>query len=611
MDIILQTPIIVYFFSYIYNLRLPAKKNNIAELSDNARSVLKSRYLRSGEHGMPDETPHQMFQRVAKAVAQAELSWSTVDQSEVWERRFLETMEQLDFLPNSPTLMNAGTPLPQLSACFVLPIADHLEDIFSSLKLAALIQQSGGGTGFNFSQLRPKDDALKHSQGTASGPVSFMKIFDAATENVKQGGKRRGANMGILNIDHPDVEEFITCKRIEGNLRNFNISIGVSDAFMYALQQGDDWKLIHPNSHQTVRTVKAKDLWHLIAENAWTSGDPGVIFLDTINASNPTPAIGKIDSTNPCGEVPLLPYESCNLGSINLSRFVQFKGVHNRSLDWQALAQTIAIATRFLDNVITVNHYLSPEIKEMAEGNRKIGLGVMGWAESLSMLEIPYESAEAVQLAERLMKFISQKSLETSVGLSKERGTFKYWKKSIYYPDVPVRNATRTSIAPTGTISIIAGTSSSIEPFFALAYQRMHVLQDETLQEINRSLLRFLSANKLETKDILSAIMQTGTLENLAGVPRRVKNIFKTALEIQPSWHLKHQVAFQKFTDNAVSKTINLNREASREDVDLIYRSAWQEKLKGITIFRNNTRKNQVLQQGIKRNMTGCKVCIA
>ncbi len=341
-----------------------------------------------------------------------------------------------------------------------------------------------------------------------------------------------------------------------------------------------------------------------------TSGDPGVIFLDTINASNPTPSVGKIDSTNPCGEVPLLPYESCNLGSINLSRFVQREKSHNRSFDWQGLARTIAIAIRFLDDVITVNHYLAPEFKEMAEGNRKIGLGVMGWAESLSLLEIPYESVEAVQLAERLMKFISQKSLETSVGLSKERGTFKNWKKSIYYPDVPVRNATRTSIAPTGTISIIAGTSSSIEPFFALAYQRMHVLQDETLQEINKSLLRFLSANKLETKDILSSIMQTGTLENLAGVPRHVKSIFKTALEIQPSWHLQHQIAFQKFTDNAVSKTINLTREASREDVNIIYQRAWKEKLKGITIFRNNARKEQVLQQGIKRSMKGCKVCI-
>ena len=585
--------------------------DHMTQLSDNAIRVLQSRYLKRGDHGKPGETPQQLFQRVAKTVAQAELRWSKADQALKWERSFFETMDQLLFLPNSPTLMNAGTPSNQLSACFVLPVEDHLEDIFSTLKLAALIQQSGGGTGFNFSHLRPKDDVLNRTQGTASGPVSFMKIFDAATEHVKQGGKRRGANMGILNIDHPDIEEFINCKRAEGELKNFNISIGISDAFMQAIEHEKDWQLIHPNSHQTVRTINAKNLWNRIVDSAWTSGDPGLIFLDTINSANPTPELGRIESTNPCGEVPLLPYESCNLGSINLSKFILDENKSGIYLDWLHLEQIINIAVRFLDDVIEVNHYLSPEIEEIVQGNRKIGLGVMGWAETLSILEIPYESEEAVQLAERVMKFVADKSLESSMMLAKERGTFRNWKKSVYYPDTPLRNATRTSIAPTGTISIIADTSSSIEPFFALAYQRKHVLQDETLEEINKSLLRFITIHKLEKSEIIKAIKETGTLAKISTLRREVKNIFKTALEIQSSWHLKHQAAFQKYTDNAVSKTINLPQESTAEDIDLIYRQAWKQKLKGITIFRNNSREKQVMQQGITTDLKGCKVCIA
>jgi ribonucleoside-diphosphate reductase alpha chain len=580
------------------------------QLSDNALRVLHSRYLKRDEYGKPDETPQQMFQRVAKAVAQAELNWAVADEALKWEKSFFEIMDQLLFLPNSPTLMNAGTSSGQLSACFVLPVEDHLEDIFNTLKLAALIQQSGGGTGFNFSHLRPKNDVLNRTQGTASGPVSFMKIFDAATEHVKQGGKRRGANMGILNIDHPDIEEFINCKRVEGTLKNFNISIGISDAFMLAVEQDKNWSLIHPNTHQVMSTTKAKTLWNLIIDSAWTSGDPGLLFLDTINSANPTPSTGKIESTNPCGEVPLLPYESCNLGSINLSKFILENNNTEVSLDWASLERTVAVAVRFLDDVIEVNHYLAPEIKEIALGNRKIGLGVMGWAETLSILEIPYESEKAVQLGEKAMKFIADISLETSKVLAKERGTFKNWKESIYYPDIPVRNATRTSIAPTGTISIIADTSSSIEPFFALAYQRKHVLQDETLQEINKSLLRFLTIHKLEKSDITKTIMETGTLGKIDALPDEVKNIFKTALEIQPLWHLKHQAAFQKFTDNAVSKTINLPQDSTQADISQIYRDAWNQKLKGITIFRYNSREKQVMQQGITSDLKGCKVCI-
>lgn len=587
-----------------------SKPHHRTELSDNALRVLQSRYLKKGAEGKADETPQQMFQRVAKAVSQAELNWSDANEAMKWERSFFEIMDQLFFLPNSPTLMNAGSSLNQLSACFVLPIEDHLEDIFNTLKLAALIQQSGGGTGFNFSHLRPKNDVLNRTQGTASGPVSFMKIFDTATEHVKQGGKRRGANMGILNIDHPDIEEFIRCKRTEGNLKNFNISIGISDAFMHAVEDDTDWQLLHPNTHKIVTTIKAKKLWNLIVESAWTSGDPGLIFLDTINSSNPTPSVGRIESTNPCGEVPLLPYESCNLGSINLSKFVLEEDNSEVHLDWVKLENVIAIAVRFLDDIIEVNHYLSPETKEIALGNRKIGLGLMGWAETLSLLEIPYESEEAVQLAEQVMKFIADKSLETSKMLAKERGTFSNWKKSIYYPNNPLRNATRTSIAPTGTISIIADTSPSIEPFFALAFQRKHVLQDETLPEINKSLLRFLNLHKVEKSNIMKVIMETGTLGKVSALPGKLKEIFKTALEIKPVWHMKHQAAFQKFTDNAVSKTINLPEDSTQAEISRIYRDAWKQKLKGITIFRYQSRETQVMNQGITSDLKGCKVCI-
>lgn len=581
---------------------------NPIQLSDNAIKVLESRYLRKDERGNVSETPDQMFQRVAKAISRAELAWGKPEQAEKWEKNFFEIMHSLYFLPNSPTLMNAGIEYGQLSACFVLPVEDHLMDIFATLKLSALIQQSGGGTGFNFSHLRPKNDFLNHTQGTASGPVSFMKIFDAATEHVKQGGKRRGANMGILNIDHPDIEEFISCKREEGNLRNFNISIGMTDAFMQILDRDGYWQLVHPNSHKVVKTIKANALWKSVIDNTWLSGDPGLIFLDTINASNPTPSLGKIEATNPCGEVPLLPYESCNLGALNLSKFIN-RDKHRSSIAWSAFQQTIAAATRFLDNVIEINHYHSPQIKKIVQGNRKIGLGVMGWAEALAKLEIPYESDNALKLAGEIMKFIAKKSRDASIALAHERGTFKNWERSIYYPHTPIRNATRTSIAPTGTISIIADTSPSIEPFFALAYQRKHVLQDETLQEMNKVLLRYLVNHNIEKGNIITAITQTGTLENVNEVTDPVKDIFKTALEIHPSWHLKHQAAFQKYTDNAVSKTVNLPQHSTPSDISSIYKRAWKEKLKGITIFRNNSRKTQVIEQGIISDIKGCKVC--
>lgn len=574
-------------------------------LSANALKVLQRRYLRCDGSGALAETPDELFRRVARAIAAAELTWGNRQDAEEQEEAFYRLMSERLFLPNSPTLMNAGTPLHQLSACFVLPVEDNMDGIFSTLHQAALIQQSGGGTGFNFSHLRPKNDLVAATGGTASGPVSFMKIFDAATEHIKQGGKRRGANMGILNIDHPDIEEFITVKRNEGSLQNFNISVGMPDRFMHILEQNGQWPLVHPNSKQIVNTVSAKKLWDTIIEHAWLSGDPGLVFLDTINEKNPTPALGRIESTNPCGEVPLLPYESCNLGSINLSLLVK-----DKTIDWKLLDKIIAAAIRFLDNVIEVNQYTIPEIKKIVTGNRKIGLGVMGWAEMLIQLEIPYDSEEAVSLAGKLMEFIEQRSREASLALAKERGHFPNWEKSIYHPHTPIRNATRTSIAPTGTISIIADTSPSIEPLFALVYQRHHVLNDESLSSVNPFFVSWLKKNNLPVEKILTSVSKNGSAAAVPELPQQAKEIFKTALDIFPAWHLKHQAAFQEFTDNAVSKTINLPEQATKEDVDEIYRQAWKMKLKGITIFRYNSKKRATLETGIRSGIKACKVCI-
>lgn len=579
------------------------------ELSDNSLKVLQSRYLLRDAKGIVIETPDALFRRVAKAIASAEKVWRTENDSIYWEKQFYSIMSELFFLPNSPTLMNAGTNFNQLSACFVLPVEDSLNSIFTSLKNTALIQQSGGGTGFNFSHVRPKDDLVAETGGIASGPVSFIKIFDCATEYIKQGGKRRGANMGIINVDHPDIEEFIDVKRKEGVLNNFNISVGITDAFMNAVNSSSEWLLIHPNTKAVVKKVNAENIWNKIVDSAWQTGDPGLIFIDTINRSNPTPALGKIESTNPCGEVPLLPFEPCNLGSVNLLKFTQQTNGSSQ-VDWKRLEEVIKIAIRFLDNVIEVNNYILPEIKNMALGNRKIGLGVMGWADLLILLEIPYDSEKAIQLAAQLMQFINQKSMEASMVLANERGAFANWEKSIYYPDTRIRNATRTSIAPTGTISIIADTSSSIEPLFALAFQRQHVLNEESLRSVNSLFINYLKNHNLYSEKILSKIKKEGIAGSINELPLLVKNIFKTALEISPAWHLKHQVAFQQFTDNAVSKTINLPETATKKEVADIYKTAWLQKAKGITIFRYNSKSKQVIQHGIMNKAKGCKVCI-
>lgn len=581
----------------------------MVQFSENSLKVLRSRYLRKDSNGKVSETPDELFRRVAKAVASAELCWNNTADILYWEEKFNEVMRDLLFLPNSPTLMNAGTTTNQLSACFVLPVEDNMSSIFTTLKQAALIQQSGGGTGFNFSHLRPKNDLVTATGGIASGPVSFMKIFDAATEHVKQGGKRRGANMGILNVDHPDIEEFIFSKREKAVLNNFNISVSITDAFMHAVEDNADWGLVHPNTKEIVKKLRARKIWDDIVASAWQTGDPGLIFIDTINKSNPTPALGKIESTNPCGEVPLLSYEACNLGSINLSKFIK-QNNGNAEIDWRRLEEAIKTAIRFLDNVIEVNNYIFPEIKMMAAGNRKTGLGVMGWAELLIHLEIAYDSENAIQLAEQLMQFIQQKTMEASVAIAEERGVFPNWEKSIYYPGKPIRNATRTSIAPTGTISIIADTSSSIEPLFALAFQRQHVLNEEVLFSFSPMFISYLKTHNLYSEKIIKQLIKEGVAENIKELPLAVKKIFKPALEISPSWHLKHQLAFQKYTDNAVSKTINLPENASKNEVDEIYKTAWQQKAKGITIFRYNSKGKQVMQRGITYGMKSCKVCI-
>lgn len=579
------------------------------ELSENALKVLERRYLLRNKEGNIDETPDQLFRRVAKAVAEAELSWGNNRDAGKWEEKFYAAMSKLLFLPNSPALMNAGTGYHQLSACFVLPVEDNMNSIFTTLKQAALIQQSGGGTGFNFSHLRPRDDRTSATGGTASGPVSFMKIFDAATEHIKQGGRRRGANMGILNVNHPDIEEFIVAKKEKAALNNFNISVGITDDFMKAAEVRGTWNLVHPNSKKTIKTVDAKRLWYTIVETAWQTGDPGLIFYDTINQHNPTPALGIMESTNPCGEVPLLPYEPCNLGSVNLSKFITLHN-GNSEINWGHLEKVIKTAVRFLDDVIEVNNYIIPEIRAMALANRKTGLGVMGWAELLVQLEIPYDSEKAVRLAEQLMQFIQQKSTEASAELAETRGVFPNWRKSIYYPQTKIRNATRTSIAPTGTISIIAGTSPSIEPLFALAFQRQHVLNEETLFSVNRLFIDYLKTHQLYSEKILQQVMEEGIAEKIPGLPPVVKQIFKTAPEIPPAWHLKHQLAFQKYTDNAVSKTINLPETATINDVEEIYKMAWQQKAKGITIFRYHSKGKQVIHRGLKSTGNACRICI-
>lgn len=580
------------------------------ELSPNARIVLERRYLAKDEQGQPTETPEELFQRVARTLAAVERTYGADERrvAEI-EARFYNLMARLDFLPNSPTLANAGRPLGQLSACFVLPVEDSLEAIFETVKHAALIHQSGGGTGFSFSRLRPEGSIVRSTSGVASGPVSFMKVFDGATEAIKQGGMRRGANMGILRVDHPDIDKFITVKADMVTLQNFNISVAVTERFMQALEWGEDYELVDPRDGRVVGTKNAREVWQRLVENAWKNGDPGVIFIDRINASkaNPVPSMGPIESTNPCGEQPLYPYDSCNLGSINLARFV--REVNGQpEVDWERLGAVVPECVRFLDNVIDANRYPLPQIEEVSRRIRRIGLGVMGWADLLYQLAIPYDSPEAMALAERVMHFIQEKADEASMQLAEERGPFPAWEESIYGPnaDTPyrntkLRNATRTTIAPTGTISIIADCSSGIEPVFALAFTRQHYLdpknpkQPTKLTEVNRCFEAVARREGFYSEELIQYLATGGRLSTRPEVPHWVKRVFVTAHDIAPEWHVRTQAAFQKYVDNAVSKTINFPHEATVEDVALAYQLAYAMGCKGITIYRDGSREFQVL----------------
>ncbi len=499
-------------------------------------------------------------------------------------------MTNFEFLPNSPTLMNAGTPLGQLSACFVLPVEDSMEGIFEALKNMARIHQSGGGTGFDFSRLRPKGDLVASTKGEASGPVSFMGIFNQATGVIVQGGRRRGANMGILRCDHPDIGDFIEAKIKESAFTNFNLSVGVTDEFMEAVKRGKNFDLINPRTKEKVKSIKARVLFDLIVYSAWRTGDPGLVFLDEINRHNPTPRVGRIEATNPCGEIPLLPYESCNLASINLSKFVK-----NGSFDWDGLKETIWLGVRFLDDVIEGNSYPLPQIQEMTFANRKIGLGIMGFADMLIKLFIPYNDESAVQMASKVMKFFRQESLHASQALARERGVFPNYKQS-FYPgkNLRLRNATVNTVAPTGTISIIAGCSSGIEPLFALSYVR-NVLSGRKLYESHPLFERELRLRGLYSKELLGQIGMVGSIQGIKQLPLDLKKVFITAFDVSPEQHLKIQASFQKYTDNSVSKTINLPYESTVEDVRRIYTSAHKLKCKGITIYRYGTKRKQVL----------------
>jgi len=567
-------------------------------LSDNAIRVLEARYLRRDANRRIIESPEEMFRRVASSIASAEERFGGASERKEWEEEFFSALASLDFLPNSPTLMNAGTPLSQLSACFVLPMHDSMEEIFDSLKLMALVQQTGGGTGFSFSRLRPKGDLVASSGGAASGPVSFMRIFDAATENIRQGGKRRGANMAVLRVDHPDIEEFVQAKLDERSLQNFNLSVAVTDAFMEAVEADFPFGLRHPTTGETVRKISAQELLTRIAEAAWKTGDPGLVFLDAVNRGNPTPDLGPIEATNPCGEVPLLPYEACNLGSINLSHMLCRDG-ETCTVDWNRLEHTTGLAVRFLDDVIEVGKWPASQIAAITRANRKVGLGVMGLAEMLILLGIPYASDEASSLADDLMRFISEKALATSEELSHQRGVFSNWNSSVYAArNIRVRNATRTSIAPTGTLSIIAGTSASIEPLFALAYYREHVLEGQRLPELNPLFLRYAQQQGFYSERVIQQLRKGRSLSDLTDVPEKAKRLFQTALNVAPEQHLRIQAGFQNHVDNAVSKTVNLPREATVDEVISVYRQAWQLGLKGVTIFRYGSKKEQVLRLG-------------
>ena len=568
-------------------------------ISENAKAVLERRYLARDEQGQPTETVDGLFRRVANAVAEGDRRFDSKADVVATAKEFYELMVSLDFLPNSPTLMNAGRPLGQLSACFVLPVADSMEDIFDAIKNAALIHKSGGGTGFSFSRLRAKGSTVNSTGGVASGPISFMKVFNAATEAVKQGGTRRGANMGILRVDHPDILEFITCKNDTKEITNFNISVGLTEAFMEAAESGSEYELVDPASRRVTGRLNAREVFEAIVRSAWQTGEPGILFLDRLNKDNPCPGQGEIESTNPCGEQPLLPYEACNLGSINLVRHLR-RTETGYVLDRAKLEQTIRTAVHFLDNVIEVNQYPLPEIDAMTKKTRKIGLGVMGFADMLLYLGIPYDSDEGVAMASQVMELVQTIGHQESQRLAQVRGPFPLFAESVYRDGAPIRNATVTTIAPTGTLSIIAGVSSGVEPVFAYAYYR-NVMDNTHLIETNQILKDKLTELGLYSDELMRQIIEHGSLAHVEGIPEAVKRVFVCAHDVSPIWHVKMQAAFQQFTDNAVSKTVNFPNSATQEEVAEVYRLAYELGCKGTTIYRDGSRDEQVLNIGVDK----------